>query len=299
MIPLATGKSPTFPGKVILAGEHFVSHGGPAIAVPWHGGGLQLVPREADCPPDATLDAAWAEARGLCGLRPVRDLDFRVASSIPAGAGLGSSAALSVALVLRACLESGLDTYPRGVGALAARVENVFHGRSSGLDPMVVALDAPLYWSGPQRFDRLDWGLPGTILVVAVESTPRTTAEVVARVRESAARHHRRFRAQARAAAAIVARVRHAAGTGDILELGTSMTANHAILAYLGVSSPRLDAIVSAALRAGALGAKLSGAGLGGAVLAVCEPDRREAVRTAMAGAGAVVLPGMAWSANP
>jgi mevalonate kinase len=86
---------------------------------------------------------------------------------------------------------------------------------------------------------------------------------------------------------ALVARVRAALALGDIAALGSLLSQNHALLQQIGVSSPELDALVGAAQSAGALGAKLSGAGWGGVMLALVTPEAREQVRAALEQAGA------------
>jgi mevalonate kinase len=85
----------------------------------------------------------------------------------------------------------------------------------------------------------------------------------------------------------LVARARAALAAGDIAALGPLLGQNHALLQQIGVSSPELDALVAAARDAGALGAKLSGAGWGGVMLALVTPDARARVAKALTAAGA------------
>jgi mevalonate kinase len=86
---------------------------------------------------------------------------------------------------------------------------------------------------------------------------------------------------------ALVAQVRAALALGDITALGPLLSQNHALLQQIGVSSPELDALVGAAQSAGAPGAKLSGAGWGGVMLALVAHEARAQVRAALEQAGA------------
>ncbi|MCB0017921.1 MAG: hypothetical protein KDE09_09040, partial [Anaerolineales bacterium] len=81
---------------------------------------------------------------------------------------------------------------------------------------------------------------------------------------------------------------RRAILAGDVAALGPLMRENHALLQTMTVSSLELDRLVEAALRAGALGAKLSGGGRGGNMIALVTPASREAVRAALLAAGAI-----------
>jgi mevalonate kinase len=85
----------------------------------------------------------------------------------------------------------------------------------------------------------------------------------------------------------LVNQARQAIESGDIEQLGRLMTRNHGYLRVLTVSSPELDALVQAALDAGALGAKLSGGGRGGNMIALVTAETKAAVRAALLSAGA------------
>jgi mevalonate kinase len=86
----------------------------------------------------------------------------------------------------------------------------------------------------------------------------------------------------------IVSAARDLIAEGDLVKLGYRMGLNHTLLRQLGVSSPELDTLVDAAHRAGALGAKLSGGGRGGNMIALVTAEARAQVETALRAAGAV-----------
>jgi len=129
-------------------------------------------------------------------------------------------------------------------------------------------------------------GAPLTLLIgdSGVRSETRLP---VGEVRRRWAAEPARYEALFDAVGAVVARVRAALASGDRAELGRLLDENQALLQEIGVSSPELDRLVAAARGAGALGAKLSGAGWGGVMIALVDDERREAVRAALLEAGA------------
>src|SRR5262249_23950184 len=136
-------------GKVILLGEHAVVYGRPALAA---GVGLGLsvelsagdgpgrVESDPPVPPDDARPLALVrEALGLLEL-PASDLVVRISSELPVAVGLGSSAALSVALLRALAEATGRTLAPAEELALARRLEAIFHGHPSGIDPAAAAL---------------------------------------------------------------------------------------------------------------------------------------------------------------
>jgi mevalonate kinase len=290
--------------KAIVCGEHFVLHGCPAIAVPVPERSLRLV---QDCRGSTQpskggggtrLLQAWNLARSAFGLHEATDFPFAVESSIPQRAGLGSSAALSVALSRAAAAEAGLAPSPREIVLAATAVEAAFHSRSSGIDPAAVALAHPLVMQPGGVVEELPWDLPGFDLAVAVVPVPRDTDEAIRRVDAFAASRAARFADMVSAARRLVRDVADlVSGRGPARGVppgprasaaGALLSANHALLAEAGVSSDALDAVAAAMNAAGALGAKLTGAGIGGATLALVETGLVPRVLESAVAAGAV-----------
>jgi hydroxymethylglutaryl-CoA reductase len=285
-------------GKIILLGEHAVVYGRPALAcgLPL---GLGVEVGEAAGTPGLTTDRpelagddrparVLAEAARALGI-DANALAVRVRSEVPAGVGLGSSAALAVALVraLAAAVERRLE--PADELALAMRLETVFHGHPSGIDTTAASLGTCF------RFVR---GAPATVepiraprplpLVIGFAERSRRTAAAVAAVR---ARWEADREGQERlfdAIAAVVADGVAAVARGDLVALGRAFDRNQRLLATLGVSTPGIAVLVAAAREAGALGAKLTGAGGGGAMIALA-PDPTP-VAAALAATGARTL---------
>jgi mevalonate kinase len=220
------------------------------------------------------------------GLSVPTGLEIRVRSSIPIAGGLGSGAAASVAVIRAIAAFFGRAIALDRQSALAYEVEQLHHGNPSGIDNCVVVYDRPVYFRRGALPHSFRMGRP-LHLVIADSGVPAPTAQAVGQV---AARH----RAQPRETEALFDRI------GDLVErarpllegeagepLGNLMNENHALLASLGISTPALERIASAARTAGAWGAKLSGAGLGGNVVALVAPMSSAVVASAMTDAGA------------
>lgn len=285
-------------GKVILLGEHAVVYGRPALAAGLAAGlvaearrgvGPALLSDRPELAADARPARAVAEAAALVGLDP-RSIVVQVRSELPAGGGLGSSAALVVAVLRALAMAADRRLTLAEELALGRRLEAIFHGHPSGVDPAAAALGPVCF-----RFVRGEPPALGVLklaaplpLVIGLAGRPRSTAAVVGALRErwaaEPARHERLFDEIAAVVDAGVA----AAAAGDLGALGRAFDANHALLAALGVACPADDALVATARAAGALGAKLSGGGGGGAVVAIApEPGR---VAAALAARGARTL---------
>lgn len=279
------------PGKVILLGEHSVVFGQPAIAATIARRlEVRLAESAASAVGDAKLRAALeAAADGL----PVdaSSLSIEIRSDVPPACGLGSSAALSLALVRALGSLTGASLSKQEERSRASRVEDVFHGTASGLDVAASAADGVIW------FER---GAPPTIqalrprepfdLVIALSSEPRSTAGPVGRLRERQKRRPELFDRMFGLAGDIVRAGREAIESGDLESLGASMDCAHGLLNGFGVSTPTLERMIAIARGAGALGAKLSGAGGGGAIVAL-GGERTSAVIAAFDAAGFEAFP--------
>jgi mevalonate kinase len=282
-------------GKIILLGEHAVVHGHPALAGAIDRGvslraradeGLRLrvaawnvdVARGDDHPVARAL-ATIAEELGVDEVALDGDAD------LPCAAGLGSSAALSVAIARALAAHRGIALDDDRTVALADAGERCFHGNPSGVDVALAARGGiGLYRRGAGLAPLPARPVP---VVVGLSGEPRATAAMVARV--AAHLVHDRARTGAK-----LERLGELAGLGAVLvgadqldaaRLGAHFTEAHDLLASLELSTPALDALCASALAAGALGAKLTGAGGGGAVVALA-PGREDQVLEAWAALG-------------
>ncbi|MFE6867688.1 mevalonate kinase [Kitasatospora sp. NPDC057692] len=287
MIPSSSTRGA--PGKVILFGEHSVAYRQPAIATPIDRTLTLTVTLGGNRPTgpavDPSLRAAIDTAAQFFSLAPDR-ITTSIESRIPAGYGLGSSAALSVALARTLADLSGTELGRVDLLAQATAIESAFHGASSGLDVAAVALGTTTWFHRvPSPHATL---LPiGTAfdLVVAVTRHQRSTAEQIQRVRRRAQSRPDALSREFARLGALTRAGRHALFTGDLCALGRFMDEAHTLLAGIGVSTPALELAVTTARTAGALGAKLTGAGGGGAIIALA-PGNAPAVAAALRAAG-------------
>jgi mevalonate kinase len=315
------------PGKVILFGEHAVVYARPALAVPVtqvqaeavvepgeRGAGLTIVAADLgetiavrDAPPDHHLAAAARLTLTRFGLD---DPDWRVTvrSTIPIASGMGSGAAVSAAIV-RALAEAGEQRsggaeeqgtrgavsfqlpassfQPADISALVYEVERLHHGTPSGIDNTVVVYGQPVYFVRGQPPQTFHIGRPFT-LAIADTGIHSPTKVAVGDVRRAWEQEPLRFESLFDRVAAVVEAARSAIAAGQPERLGPLMDENHALLQEIGVSSLELDALVAAARSAGALGAKLSGGGRGGNMIALVTEATGPQVADALRAAGAV-----------
>jgi len=178
-----------------------------------------------------------------------------------------------------------LDT--QTLSALVYEVERLYHGTPSGIDNTVVATERPVYFVRGQGAEPLAVGAPFTLLI-ADTGVRSSTKVAIERVRRAWERNRARFDALFDQVSDIVIEAREAITCGNIAALGPLMDENHDLLVEMGVSSPKLDDLVETARFAGALGAKLSGAGRGGCIIVLAEDDLRAEVADALVEAGAV-----------
>lgn len=280
--------------KVILAGEHFVLYGCPAIAVPVPKLTLQIYPDE-DASHDDIVLQAYNAARQALGLSHVARFPYRIKSSIPERVGLGSSAALSVALTALAYEDAGYTPTLAELAVTATSVENCFHGRSSGIDPTVVAFRQPVFLEKTGEARPFRWTVEGYELLIAILEEKRHTNEAISRFGEFVRSHPRRFeemKTETQRLVTDIVRMLSEAGPDDerAFVIGKCMSRLHELLVEAGVSTPNLDLGVQMAISAGAIGAKLTGAGLGGAIIALVAKDRVSSVLKALSNASYTVV---------
>jgi mevalonate kinase len=284
--------SATSPGKIILFGEHAVVYGEPAIAVPvssvqtrvsvnavvgGNSGEIQIdapdislsaAVRELD--PDHPLRAAVMAVAGNKDLGEIPACNIQISSTIPTASGLGSGAAVSAALIRALSAFLGQRLTDEQVSQLTFEVEKIHHGTPSGIDNTVIAHQKPIYYLKGEPFQFLSIGKPFSILI-AGSGIPGQTREAVQQVRQNWINDPARYDSLFKSIGEISKKAKELIDTGSPADLGPLMNENHILLQELGVSTPELDLLVNAARQAGALGAKLSGGGLGGNIIALME----------------------------
>lgn len=294
------------PGKAILFGEHAVVYGKPAIAIPLSGlraaatatvaaNPLAIVAEDLapfplkiggeDCEqpnPLALMARLTAKHLGAANLQG----EIRIRSDIPIASGLGSGAAVSAALGRAIAQLHGVNIPDSDLNRLVFEVEKLHHGTPSGIDNTVVVYDRPVYFMKGAAAEFINFG-KALWIVLADTGITSLTRDAVADVRSMARSAPTRTGRVFDEIGNVANEARDCIERGARDRLGALMTANHRLLQALAVSSPELDILVDAALGAGALGAKLSGGGRGGNIIALADKDAVTRVKRSLLEAGA------------
>lgn len=311
------------PAKVILFGEHFVVYGEPAVVAAIdrrarvyaelradkriHVNSVDLgasgfFDEESFQAERGGKEARWRLEPIRIAVQRVLDLseaeagvDVEVHSDIPVASGLGSSAAVAAATATAVSRLLGVEMALEEVFRTAYEVERFVHGTPSGIDPAISTYGGVLLFYKDKDSTPLDVkrDIP---LVVGDTGDERSTGEMVARVRERRERYPSVVNPLIEAGGKLVLRAVEALKEGDLDVVGELMNVNHAMLSAVGVSTESLDRLVHAARKAGALGAKLTGAGGGGCMIALAPPDGLERVVSAIEEEGGTTFVG--WKTN-
>jgi mevalonate kinase len=297
------------PGKVILCGEHAVVYQKPAIAVPVFEGSTRCsIVALPTAPHDESI--VIAPSIGLkCQLsclvekHPIRvainlvleklNLDhlpvceIRIHSTLPTAAGLGSSASTSVALIRALSTFLGHPFTDDEVNVTAFEIEKIHHGTPSGIDNTVITYAKTLFFVKGQPYEFLEVGKPFT-LVIADSGIKSSTSKAVMDVQQGFLENPAKYEALFSQIEELALSVKQSLLNGDLQQLGKSLTENHHLLREMGVSCQKLDLLVDCALAHGALGAKLSGSGQGGNMIALVESEHAESIASALKLKGAV-----------
>jgi mevalonate kinase len=222
-----------------------------------------------------------------------------VSSTVPIARGLGSGAAISTAIIRALSQHLNFDLSPEEVSDLVYRVEVIHHGTPSGIDNTVVAFEQPVYFVKGDPIQVLHVAQPFW-LVIGDTGISSSTKAVVGDVRRRREKEPARYEALFDRIEATVVRAREAIAEGEIATLGNLMDDNQVALEAVGVSSPELRRLIDAARQAGALGAKLCGAGRGGNMIALVDPEKADAVASSVRAAGATnVIPSQVETSQP
>jgi mevalonate kinase len=298
----------TAPGKAILFGEHAVVYGRPAIAVPVSQvqAKVTILADPLGSPGRVWIDAPDVSLRcelsqlpnahpfhlliqvllAKLGIPRLPALKMSIHSTIPVAAGLGSGAAVSVAALRALSAFLGHPLKDDQVSELAYQVEKAYHGTPSGIDNTVITYARPIYFVKGKPFELLQVAQPFT-LVIGDSGISSPTAAAVGGVRERWQADPPIYEALFDRIASISQAARTILSSGAPEQLGPLMDDNHYDLQEMGVSCPELDRLVQAAREAGAWGAKLSGGGQGGNMIALVDPQVAGEVTQALQIAGA------------
>jgi mevalonate kinase len=296
------------PGKTILVGEHAVVYSQPAIAIPVHqikarvsvqadvlGKPGQVIFHAPDIKLHSTsenLDARHPFNIALNVIKRQINSDHipacsvNIKSTVPIASGLGSSAAISVALIKALGSFTGLTLNKQQIADLAYEVEIQYHGTPSGIDNTVIAFEQPILFKKGEGF-RIINPSNNFSFILADSGISGNTKQAVSLVRTSMEKDPEKFKELFEKIGSFVYEAENYMITSDYLNLGKILTSNHHLLQLLGVSHPKLDKLVMTATDSGAYGAKLCGGGLGGNIVALVNENEVNRISEKLIQAGA------------
>lgn len=299
---VAQGKSH---GKIILMGEHAVVYGEPSIALPFPAVEMTATVRGTkgpiliDCSfyqgiaqqmPEVLDSLKTAIKTALSSLgRPYENLAIAIKSTIPPERGMGSSAAVAVAVTRAIYNYFQQELSQEKLLELVHVSEQVAHGNPSGLDAAMTSGNTPLYFRKGQPFEAFSLHMDAWLVVGDTGKTGQTREAVGSIGAKMDTSERSETLDRIRKLGELAEQAREALQKNQPLFLGKAMDKAHALLSELEVSSAELDALVESARTAGALGAKLTGGGRGGCMIALAESEAdADRIQTALKEAGAV-----------
>jgi mevalonate kinase len=304
------GKGSGF-GKVILFGEHFVVHGMPGIAsavdstvdaeVKKIGAGI-TIRDERKGTKGYTQEKSAQQKESIermlrtMGINPEKaTLEIRLDGNLPGFSGIGASAASSVAIARAISEEFKMGLSDDKINEIAYEAEKAYAGTPSGIDNTAATYGGLIWFKrnlsgGPNTIEKLSIRKPVEI-VMGNTGIVADTKEMVAEVAIRKKRNAEKYDALFKQAEDLVLTARKSLKEFDLRKVGNLMNENHRLLQEIEVSCKELDYLVNLAREKGAFGAKLTGGGGGGCMVALTPgKELQETVAAAMEKEGFQVL---------
>jgi mevalonate kinase len=298
-------------GKVILLGEHFVVHGVPGIAsainstvdaeVKKIGAGI-TVRDERKGARGYTQEKSAQQKESIermlrtMGIAPEKAvLEIWLGGDLPGFSGIGASAASSVAIARAMSEEFKMGLSDEKINEIAYEAEKAYAGTPSGIDNTAATYGGLIWFKrnlggGPNTIEKLSIRKPVEI-VIGNTGIVADTKEMVAGVAARKKRNPEKYNLLFKQAEDLVSTARKSLKEFDLKKVGKLMNENHRLLQEIEVSCKELDHLVNLAIEQGAFGAKLTGGGGGGCMVALTpEKELQEKVAAAMEREGFKVL---------
>lgn len=284
--------SASAPGKAILIGEHFVVENQPAIAIAINLR-AHVTARESkndkilifsknlgikDCFSEGNINIKsplypiyYAAKEALKSLNiETSGLEIIIDSEIPPSAGMGSSAAVSVATIGAILKLYRRELNKEKISKMAYKAEEIVHGKPSGIDNTISTYGGSIIFRKSEGFLKLISNFSDVKVILADSEISRNTGNLVRKVLRLKNKYERIFDPLYYSAGHLAIEAAKAIENMDFKRLGELMNINHGLLSAIGVSNRKLEELVYVARENGALGAKITGAGGGGFIVALC-----------------------------
>lgn len=276
-------------GKTILFGEHFVVHGVPGIASAIDSATEAKVKKTKNginINDQRTGAKGYAEKKKLQQIESINrmltaldldteslSMDIWLGGNLPGFSGLGASAASSVAIARAISEEYDLDLSDEKINGVAYEAEKAYAGNPSGIDNTAATFGGLIWFkknlgAGSNEIEQLSIQNPIEI-VIANTGVVANTKAMVAGVGERKKQNPKKYNEIFKKAEDLVYTGRKALEDFDLKKVGSLMNENHILLQEIEVSSKELDYLVELARNDGSFGAKMTGGGGGGCILAL------------------------------
>lgn len=273
--------------KIILMGEHSVVYGQPAIALPLPSVQLsvtlssrqdnqRIIKSRYYHGSLENLPSSMIEIKKLIDTLSARfndqetGWDLKIESQLPAERGMGSSAASAIAII-RAFFDYYDEPLDRTLLLQLADVEEqITHRSPSGLDAATVSSDKPLFYVKGRIGVPIEMNLDAS-LVIADTGKKGATKEAILAVKDELKNNNEKAEEHIKHLGELVNQTKGYLAQNDIVKLGDALNFAQTDLAALNVSDPALDHLIHVARDNGALGAKLTGGGRGGCMIALMQ----------------------------
>ena len=304
-----TSFSASAPGKAILFGEHAVVYGQPAIAIPVHqisakaiikadilapegqisiqSDAIGLNSKLSDLGKNHPLSMAIDNTLAYFSVERSPAFKLKIISTIPVASGLGSGAAVSAAVVRAVAAFLGQNIIDQAVSEIIFESEKIYHGTPSGIDNTVVSFGKAVFFEKGRKSEIFEIGKSFS-LIIADTGKESKTKLVVDEVRANWKNDSPKFDQIFKQIGNISREARKVMRKGKVDQLGELINENQLLLRKMDVSSAELETLIESAIRSGSLGAKLSGGGRGGNIIALAHDDDLDLIEKALQDAGAI-----------